>query len=249
MPPAISGNHGHDATFAVALALVHGFALSRDQAWPIMLEFNARCDPPWSKKDLDHKLDDATKLARHSKPRGYLLGERGPATSPQSKPVVMAFDVDTSEPLPGEADGELVNAGSLIREALAEAEAEQTMDGHMPPVQPTPQASTRREVTSLAFDIETYCVNHSKEGALSPFTGEIRLMSTADVAGNIILRDLKDNPADQELVDMLRGAELVIHQAAFELRFLGVKLGVVLKQVFWYPHSGLDSFPAQGTHP
>ena len=88
MPPAISGNRGHDATFAVASALVHGFALSRDQAWPIMLEFNARCDPPWSEKDLEHKLDDATKLTRHSKPRGHLLGERFPVTSQQSRAAI-----------------------------------------------------------------------------------------------------------------------------------------------------------------
>ena len=120
------------------------------------------------------------------------------------------------------------------------------MDGQLPPLQPAPQASTRREATSLAFDIETYCVNHSKEGALSPFTGEIRLVSTADVAGNITLRDLKDNPADQELVDMLRDAELVIHQAAFELRFLGVKLGVVLEQVFCTRTADWILFPRKG---
>ena len=67
------------------LALVHGFALSRAQAWPIMLEFNARCDPPWSEKELAHKLDDAAKLARHSKPRGHLLGERGPVSAAASQ--------------------------------------------------------------------------------------------------------------------------------------------------------------------
>ena len=85
MPPAISGNHGHDATFAVALALCHGFALSRAQAWPIMLEFNARCDPPWSEKELEHKLESASKVTRHSRPRGYLLGERGPARRRQAE--------------------------------------------------------------------------------------------------------------------------------------------------------------------
>jgi ribonuclease D len=55
---------------------------------------------------------------------------------------------------------------------------------------------------------------------------------TADEAGNITVRDLKDNPADQGLADMLRDAELVIPQAAFELRFLGVKLGVIPENVF-----------------
>jgi hypothetical protein len=102
MPPAISGNHGSDATFAVAVALMHGFALPRAQAWPVMLEFNARCEPPWSKKDLEHKLDGAAKVTRHSKPRGYLLGERGPVAVPEAaEPSVTVFDVDPDEPLPG----------------------------------------------------------------------------------------------------------------------------------------------------
>ena len=68
-----------------------------------MLEFNARCDPPWSEKELEHKLDDAAKLARHSKPRGHLLGRTWSGGAPQAKPsAVTVFDVDTSEPLPGE---------------------------------------------------------------------------------------------------------------------------------------------------
>ena len=84
MPPAVSGSHGHDATFAVALALCHGFALSSAQARPIMQEFNARCEPPWSEKELEHKLDSAGKVTRHSQPRGYLLGERASGPSPSS---------------------------------------------------------------------------------------------------------------------------------------------------------------------
>jgi hypothetical protein len=81
-----------------------------------------------------------------------------------------------------------------IRNALARASAEQPAGSNISPAQPAPDASALREITSLALDLETYCVNHSEEGALSPFTGEIRLMSTADVAGNITVRDLKDNP-------------------------------------------------------
>ena len=72
MPPAISGNHGHDATFAVALALCHGFALSNAQALPVMHEFNARCDPRWNERELEHKLESASKVTRHPRQRGYL---------------------------------------------------------------------------------------------------------------------------------------------------------------------------------
>jgi hypothetical protein len=107
MPLAVSGNHGHDATFAVAVTLRHGFALSKAAAWPIMREFNARCEPPWSEKELEHKLDSAEKVTRHPKPRGHLLGERWPTRgepSPEIKSsgAIKIIEVDTSEPLPGE---------------------------------------------------------------------------------------------------------------------------------------------------
>jgi hypothetical protein len=74
MPSAISGQGGHQATFAVASALIHGFALYEEQAWPIMCEYNARCQPPWSEAELRHKLADAAKLTRHPKLRGHLSG-------------------------------------------------------------------------------------------------------------------------------------------------------------------------------
>jgi putative DNA primase/helicase len=72
MPAAISGHGGHDATFAVARALMHGFALSQEQAWPILLDYNSRCVPPWSVAELNHKLESASKLDRAAKPRGHL---------------------------------------------------------------------------------------------------------------------------------------------------------------------------------
>jgi hypothetical protein len=76
MPAGVSGNGGHDATFKVAVALVHGFALEKSEAWTLLLEFNARCDPPWSNQELLHKLEDAGKLERYPHPCGHLLGDR-----------------------------------------------------------------------------------------------------------------------------------------------------------------------------
>lgn len=52
MEAAVSGSHGHNATFKVAIALRHGFGLTLNQAWPLMLEFNERCVPPWSHNTL-----------------------------------------------------------------------------------------------------------------------------------------------------------------------------------------------------
>ena len=74
MPPAISGQGGHQATFAVASALIHGFALYEEQAWPILCGYNAKCSPPWSEAELRHKLADAANLTRHSQSRGHLSG-------------------------------------------------------------------------------------------------------------------------------------------------------------------------------
>ena len=63
MPGAVSGSGGHDATFAVACALVK-FGLTESEAWLLMLEYNARCSPRWSESDLRHKLRDAFRRVR-----------------------------------------------------------------------------------------------------------------------------------------------------------------------------------------
>ncbi|MCC6805826.1 MAG: bifunctional DNA primase/polymerase [Deltaproteobacteria bacterium] len=70
MPGAVSGKRGHDTTFRVALALVRGFGLAVEEAWPIFHEYNARCVPPWSERELGHKLIEADKARL---PLGYLL--------------------------------------------------------------------------------------------------------------------------------------------------------------------------------
>jgi hypothetical protein len=59
MPEAISGSGGHAATFAVARKIVQDFELNDSEAWTILLEYNARCKPPWSERELQHKLDSA----------------------------------------------------------------------------------------------------------------------------------------------------------------------------------------------
>lgn len=58
MPPAISGQGGHDQTLQVACETVR-FALSDSDAAAVMAEYNARCQPQWSERDLAHKLADA----------------------------------------------------------------------------------------------------------------------------------------------------------------------------------------------
>lgn len=73
MPPAISGQQGHNQTFWVACQLVQGFGLSTEEALPLMQEWNRECQPPWSDAELRHKLEDA---GNRRGERGYLLNSR-----------------------------------------------------------------------------------------------------------------------------------------------------------------------------
>jgi len=73
IPPAISGQRGHDRTFRIACVLIQGFDLTIDEARPLLQQWNLGCDPPWSTPELEHKLRDAYR-AEGAQPRGYLLG-------------------------------------------------------------------------------------------------------------------------------------------------------------------------------
>jgi len=109
MPAAISGSGGHNATFAVACVLVKGFSLSIDQARPLLQEYNQRCDPPWSEKQIEHKLRQADTTA-DPQPRGYLVGDHrdaevggppGNAPRPAPPPPKAEFDLSRLQDFAG----------------------------------------------------------------------------------------------------------------------------------------------------
>src|SRR5262249_34097864 len=52
LPPAISGQGGHNACFHVACVLVLGFGLSEPAALQILTEYSSICQPPWSDREL-----------------------------------------------------------------------------------------------------------------------------------------------------------------------------------------------------
>jgi hypothetical protein len=85
MPAAISGSGGSVACLAVANALKHGFALSREEAWPILIEYSERCTPPWSERELEHKWESAGRS--HPTPLGYLRGSSAPTPTKPPKPI------------------------------------------------------------------------------------------------------------------------------------------------------------------
>jgi hypothetical protein len=82
IPPAISGQGGHLATFKAAAVLVKGFALSEAEALPLLQGWNVLCDPPWTERELRQKLRSAAKSSTMRE--GCLCGEpslQGGATS------------------------------------------------------------------------------------------------------------------------------------------------------------------------
>ncbi len=59
LPPAVQGEHGDDATYRAACVLVRDMGLDTDDALELMMEWNTRCEPPWSSSDLMKKIKSA----------------------------------------------------------------------------------------------------------------------------------------------------------------------------------------------
>ena len=68
---AVSGRHGDLRTFRICCRLVRGFALSDNEALAVLSEWNERCQPPWSERELLKKVHNARKYGRE--PFGCLL--------------------------------------------------------------------------------------------------------------------------------------------------------------------------------
>lgn len=75
---AVSGQNGHGTAFVAALKVIRGFsrderdARSWEGEWRALLgEYNARCRPPWSQRELEYKIRDALRGA--AAPWGFLL--------------------------------------------------------------------------------------------------------------------------------------------------------------------------------
>lgn len=63
MQAAISGSGGHKLTFDVALKCVE-FALNQSDSLYVLQVYNARCQPPWTKRELEHKIKSAFKTGK-----------------------------------------------------------------------------------------------------------------------------------------------------------------------------------------
>ena len=74
VPPAIAGQHGDLLTFRVCCRLVRGFALTDADAVRVLSDWNERCQPPWSDRELRDKVRRARRYGRE--PIGGLLEVR-----------------------------------------------------------------------------------------------------------------------------------------------------------------------------
>ncbi|MDB5344286.1 MAG: hypothetical protein JWP89_2663 [Schlesneria sp.] len=62
--PAVMGQNGSKKFFFCCCRMFQMFELSMDQAYALIHEYNARCVPPFSVKELLHKVEDAAKAAK-----------------------------------------------------------------------------------------------------------------------------------------------------------------------------------------
>ena len=74
LPPAVSGQHGDVTTFRACCRLVRGFLLSDNDALTVLREWNTRCAPPWTERELVDKIQRARRYGRE--PLGGLLEAR-----------------------------------------------------------------------------------------------------------------------------------------------------------------------------
>ncbi len=122
IPSAVSGQGGHDQTFAAAQAMAVGFDLPEEQAYRLLLDdYNPRCAPPWEEHQLRHKVQDAAGKSRLE--RGYLLtaevvpirrSEKAGGHLRESQPE--RTRAESGGPPPASADSEL-----LTETGMAEA--------------------------------------------------------------------------------------------------------------------------------
>lgn len=138
MPPAVSGNGGHAATYTAATVLVHGFEIDPERALALLLDYyNPRCEPPWTEKELRHKVTSAA-TKPHQQPRGWLLNEqREPPPDPGvdisalvgqatgvTKPASTVVISDRDEPIrssaedPGPLPDELLRMPGFVSEVM-----------------------------------------------------------------------------------------------------------------------------------
>lgn len=87
LDPAVAGQGGHNATLRFVTECFR-FGLSDREAWDQLIDFNGRCSPPWSVRELEHKLAEGRKLVEQAGDMGVRLAQERASQSvsaPKSK--------------------------------------------------------------------------------------------------------------------------------------------------------------------
>lgn len=107
--PAVSGQNGHGQTYHTTMVLVEGFGLDRETAIQLMSEWNATCQPPWTAREIEHKVDDALKNVRD---RGYLLRDQ---SRPSKSTAKQLYTGPESVPDTSSVDDPIATADDLVQ--------------------------------------------------------------------------------------------------------------------------------------
>jgi len=116
---AISGSAGHNHTFALACNLFKQFNLTQADVLALLEQYhNPTCQPPWSEKELRHKVEQAAKVEGGLGPVAPLPA--APKQPKKKKPgIKYVFKGDAKRPLPDEIED---GARKLLRTCFREGE-------------------------------------------------------------------------------------------------------------------------------
>jgi hypothetical protein len=130
IPGATSGEGGHGQTWKAALAIVRGFRLSEGEAFDLLWsEYNPRCSPAWSEREVRHKITEA--LNNAAVPFGYLLDVERTSTPPQSARVAAPL---TQSREPGSDDGDESAAAAPASTVLGLRPVADLLSEVLPPI-------------------------------------------------------------------------------------------------------------------
>jgi len=140
MDASVSGSRGHDTAFRAACAMVAGFALDADTALGLLIEeWNGRCTPPWTERELRHKCEDAAKKAVDV---GFLLDAPKRNGSPVTPPRHA-----------GPVDGDAVEAPANQDADQGGRGGERDHDRVPPPIATAPRAARRGGHSELCTEL------------------------------------------------------------------------------------------------
>lgn len=99
IPPAVSGQRGHNRTYYAVCRVMHGFCLSTRDTFSLIWEWNQACEPPWDEADLWHKIHDAE---NEEGERGFLLNANRHATDNDEPDEAECDEQEGGEQPPGQ---------------------------------------------------------------------------------------------------------------------------------------------------